>query len=108
MQEIYKRLGIPTSTAQKEPIRGSVAKSRQVFTNPLEVHSGHLDVKPRIRKSGPPFQSHFVAVGTPITRRPPHRSVRARSRIRLLLWMHCGKARIGIRVQNAGCGNPAV
>src|SRR5262249_57380984 len=55
---------------------------------------------------GSPF--HFVAVGTPIARRPPHRSVRARSRIRLLLLMHGGETRIGIRMQNTGLRNPSV
>ncbi len=32
-----------------------------------------------------------VAVGTTITDRPPHRSVRARLRIRLLPWINCGR-----------------
>jgi len=57
---------------------------------------------------GKPTSEHLVAVGTPSARRPPHRSVRARSRIRLLLGMHGGKARIGIRMQNTGLRNPAV
>src|ERR1035438_6295694 len=34
----------------------------------------------------------IVAVGTTITDRPPHRSVRARWRIRLLPWMSGGEA----------------
>jgi hypothetical protein len=42
----------------------------------------------------------LVAVGTTIADRPPHRSVRAPLRIRLLLWMSGGKARIRIRMQN--------
>ena len=49
-----------------------------------------------------------VAVGTIITDRPPHRSVRARLRIRLLRRMSGVEACIGIGVQNAGWGNPPV
>jgi len=41
-----------------------------------------------------------VAVGTAITDRPPHRSVRARLRIRLLPWINGGEARSRIEVQN--------
>src|SRR6266849_1755409 len=47
-----------------------------------------------------------VAVGTTITGRPPHRSVQARLRIRLLPWMASGKACIGVGMQNAGLRNP--
>ena len=47
-----------------------------------------------------------VAVGTTIADRPPHRSVQARLRIRLLLWMSGGKACVRVRVQNAGLRNP--
>src|SRR5882762_8590294 len=47
-----------------------------------------------------------VAVGTTIADRPPHRSVQARLRIRLLPWMISGKARIRIGMQNAGLRNP--
>src|SRR5260370_37380283 len=49
-----------------------------------------------------------VAVGTIITDRPPHRSVRARLRIRLLRRMSGVEACIGIGVQNAGRRNPPV
>ena len=49
-----------------------------------------------------------VAVGTTIADRPPHRSVQADSRIRLLSWMGGGEASIRIRMQNTGWGNPAV
>ena len=49
-----------------------------------------------------------VAVGTTIADRPPHRSVRARLRIRLLRRMSGVKASIGVRVQNAGWRNPPV
>ena len=49
-----------------------------------------------------------VAVGTTIADRPPHRSVRARLRIRLLPRMSGVKALIGVRVQNAGFRNPPV
>src|SRR5258708_4371092 len=47
-----------------------------------------------------------VAVGTTIGGRPPHRSVQARLRIRLLSWMSGGKAGIRIRMQNTGVRNP--
>jgi hypothetical protein len=47
-----------------------------------------------------------VAVGTTIADRPPHRSVQARLRIRLLSWMSGGKAGIRIRMQNTGLRNP--
>jgi hypothetical protein len=49
-----------------------------------------------------------VAVGTTITGRPPHRSVRARLRIRLLLRMNSVEAFIRIWMQNTGLGNPSV
>jgi hypothetical protein len=49
----------------------------------------------------------LVAVGTTIADRPPHRSVRARLRIRLLPRMPGGKARVRIRVQNSRERNPA-
>jgi hypothetical protein len=50
--------------------------------------------------------NHFDAVGTTIADRPPHRTVRARLRIRLPPWMGGEKAFVGIRMQNAGCWNP--
>ena len=43
-----------------------------------------------------------VAVGTTIADRPPHRSVRARSRVRLLLRMNGVEAVIGMGMQDAG------
>jgi len=49
-----------------------------------------------------------VAVGTTITDRPPHRSVRARLRIRLLRRMSGVEACIRIGVQNPGWWNPPV
>src|SRR5260370_41984302 len=49
-----------------------------------------------------------VAVGTTIADRPPHRSVQARLRIRLLSGMSGGKAGIRIRMQNTGLRNPPV
>jgi Putative transposase len=58
-----------------------------------------------------PFISRFrdlVAVGTTIAGRPPHRSVRARLRIRLLPRMNGVEALIGIRMQNTGCRNPPI
>ena len=54
------------------------------------------------------WQNHLVAVGTTIADRPPHRSVRARLRIRLLPWMSGGEACIRIGVQNTGLWNPPV
>src|SRR5258707_14454265 len=64
---------------------------------------GNPEVMARIRSVG-----ITVAVGTLITERPPHRSVRARLRIRLLRRMSGVEARIGIGVQNAGRRNPPV
>jgi hypothetical protein len=49
-----------------------------------------------------------VAVGTTIADRPPHRTVRARLRIRLPPWMSGDKALHRVRVHNAGYWNPAV
>ena len=49
-----------------------------------------------------------VAVGTAIADRPPHRSVRARLRIRLLPRMKGVKALVGIRMQNTRGRNPPV
>jgi hypothetical protein len=49
-----------------------------------------------------------VAVGTTIADRPPHRSVRARLRIRLLRRMSGVEACIRIGVQNPGWWNPPV
>src|SRR5689334_9132343 len=49
-----------------------------------------------------------VAVGTTIAGRPPHRSVRARLRIRLLPRMNSVEALIGIRMQNTRLRNPPV
>jgi hypothetical protein len=49
-----------------------------------------------------------VAVGTTIAGRPPHRSVRARLRIRLLPRMNAVEALVGIRMQNVRLRNPPV
>src|SRR5260370_41094599 len=49
-----------------------------------------------------------VAVGTTIADRPPHRSVRARLRIRLLRRMSGVEASIRIGVQYVGWRNPPV
>ena len=54
------------------------------------------------------FRRITVAVGTTITDRPPHRSVRARLRIRLLRRMSGVEASVGVGVQNAGRRNPPV
>src|SRR5690242_13616491 len=49
----------------------------------------------------------MVAVGTTIADRPPHRSVRARLRIRLLLRMSGVEACVRVRMQNSGLRNPS-
>ena len=49
-----------------------------------------------------------VAVGTTIADHPPHRSVRARLRIRLLLRMSGVEALTRIGMQDAGFRNPPV
>src|SRR5207244_6021994 len=49
-----------------------------------------------------------VAVGTTITDRPPHRSVHARLRIRLLPRMNGVEALVGIRMQNTWVRNQTV
>ena len=49
-----------------------------------------------------------VAVGTAIANRLPHRSVRARLRIRLVPAMNGAEALIGIRMQNTRLRNPPV
>jgi hypothetical protein len=54
------------------------------------------------------IDSITVAVGTTIADRPPHRSVRARLRIRLLRRMSGVEACIRIGVQNPGWWNPPV
>jgi|tagenome__1003787_1003787.scaffolds.fasta_scaffold20985327_2 hypothetical protein len=50
-------------------------------------------------------QMPVVAVGTTITDRPPHRSVRARLRIRLLLRMSGVEASVRIGMQDSGRRN---
>src|SRR5215469_7317923 len=65
-------------------------------------------VHPTCPTSHNAFSGLTVAVGTTIADRPPHRSVQARLRIRLLSWMSGGKAGIRIRMQNAGLRNPPV
>jgi hypothetical protein len=63
-----------------------------------------LDEKSACRTLGPRRirVPPIVAVGTTITERPPHRSVRARLRIRLLLRMSVVEAVIGMGMQDAG------
>jgi hypothetical protein len=51
---------------------------------------------------------YMAAVGTTIADRPPHRSVRARLRTRLLPRMSGGEADMRIGMQNAGLRNPPV
>ena len=67
-----------------------------------DAHKSPVDERYRL------FTTVTVAVGTIITDRPPHRSVRARLRIRLLRRMSGVEACIGIGVQNAGWRNPPV
>jgi len=55
-----------------------------------------------------PVYPGAVAVGTTITDRPPHRSVHARLRIRLLPRMNGVEALVGIRMQNTWVRNPPV
>ena len=65
-----------------------------------------LQVLPPGRASGG-FRVHLDAVGTIITDRPPHRSVRALLRIRLPPWMCGEESHCRIRMQNAwGCKPP--
>ena len=61
----------------------------------------------RVYCAGPSFRP-TVAVGTAIAGRPPHRSVRARLRIRLLPRMNGVESLIGIGMQNARGRNPPV
>jgi hypothetical protein len=63
--------------------------------SPLPEVASHLP-RPRRDRSG----TH--AIGTTIAGRPPHRSVRAHLRIRLLPRMNGVEALIGIGVQNSG------
>ena len=64
-----------------------------------------MPIEPDLREArfGP-----TVALGTTIADRPPHRSVQARLRIRLLLWMSGGEAGIRVGMQNAGLRNPSI
>src|SRR6266446_2275666 len=73
-----------------------------VPAEPASVLPGKIIVAPR-RPS-----VSTVAVGTTITDRPPHRSVRARLRIRLLRRMSGVEACIRIGMQDARLGNPSV
>ncbi len=73
-----------------------------VPAEPASVSPGKIIVAP------PCPSVATVAVGTTITDRPTHRSVRARLRIRLLRRMSGVEACIGIGVQNAGWRNPPV
>ena len=49
-----------------------------------------------------------VAVGMPVAQHPPHKAVRARSRIRLPPWMGSVEACHGVGMQDSGRGNPSV
>src|SRR5215471_2789572 len=48
------------------------------------------------------------AVGTTIIDRPPHRTVRALLCIRLPPWMSSDETLVRIRMEHAGCWNPAL
>jgi hypothetical protein len=90
----------------------------KVMSNSAESRINHLILGPdrNLRSTGRVGASNsdlaetsakpVVAVGTIITDRPPHRSVRARLRIRLLPRMQSGEASHRIRMQNAGSRNP--
>src|SRR6202042_2150521 len=85
-------------------------KYREVFSSRPAVSKRVLLQKPG-DVSGlavPAQRSHLDAVGTTITDRPPHRTVRARLRIRLPPWMGGEEAFVRIRMQNAGCWNPVL
>src|SRR5580692_6660235 len=74
---------------------------RHAGNTPTKIRSPLLAVEFRLVG-----EIRTVAVGTTIADRPPHRSVQARLRIRLLPWMSSGEARIRIGMQNAGLRNP--
>ena len=96
-----------------------LSRERRIFASQQsELGLGSLDER-RIAKSlarpglvtgsrlvSSDFSRHLVAVGTIIADRPPHRSVRARLRIRLLPRMQSGEASHRIRMQNTGSRNP--
>ena len=62
----------------------------------------------RVRHGDKPSKWIAVAVGAAIADRFPHRSVRARLRIRLLPAMNGVEALIGIGMQNTRLRNPPV
>ena len=79
----------------------------------VRIHErvARLDVCPTGLGAKVPFREVHritVAVGTSIADRPPHRTVRARLRIRLPPWMGGDKAVHWIRMQDTGYWNPAV
>jgi hypothetical protein len=93
-------------SAPRSPLRGSFIKigndKRASGNRPIAGE------KPTSR-----YLSHVpiwitVAVGTTIAGRPPHRSVRARLRIRLLPRMNGVEALVRIRMQNTWVRNPPV
>src|SRR5215472_1119254 len=80
-----------TLSIERDDRRMGLASDRTVYSSKRQLATKPLSV---------------VAVGTTIADRPPHRSVQARLRIRLLPGMSGGEASIRIRMQNAGWWNP--
>jgi len=72
------------------------------------VCSKELDTADIVRDGIYRQLSVVVAVGTIIADRPPHRSVRARLRIRLLPRMNSVEALVGIGMQDMRVRNPPI
>src|SRR5215471_10824730 len=95
--------------AESVPAPASAVRKTSRYTHGISVARMYPDLREVTSGKACPFAPQpiiTVAVGTTIADRPPHRSVQARLRIRLLRRM-CGvEACIGIGVQNAGRRNP--
>ena len=78
-------------------------------TSSLSTPAAYGSLKPaptsRLRRT--PLHLRYSTVPKHVLDTTPHRSVRARSRIRLLSWMRGGEANLRIRVQNSWERNPA-
>ena len=82
---------------------------RQLTRKQQPIRVDNAPFKTNCRVPRWPHQRHsIVAVGTTVADRPPHRSVRARLRTRLLPRMSGVEALIWVRVQNAGFRNSPV
>src|SRR6266567_9092917 len=88
---VFRRTGFYWRTRPREQDHRSRPKGRDI---------GDKRVRDRVVP--------VVAVGTTITDRPPHRSVHARLRIRLLPRMNGVEALVGIRMQNTWVRNAPV